>query len=174
MKDISKYLTNKEISLSNEDIDLDSLQKDLLKGYVKESEIEKPDYSGYILKTDFDKLQNDYSELETNYNNTIKKLDDTNEKMNKLSLENVMTRKGFKEADFEEVAKLRNSLYGDEKNDNEAIDKIVARYKDTYFKDESSKFTSAPNEGNLGNASSSNEPKVSISRNTKIQDLIVK
>ena len=41
---IEKYLKNKEEDITNDNIDFTKLQKDLTKGYVKESDIEKPDY----------------------------------------------------------------------------------------------------------------------------------
>ena len=39
--DISKYLTNKELQLSNEDINFEKLEKDMRKGYVLSDEVEK-------------------------------------------------------------------------------------------------------------------------------------
>ena len=38
--DISKYVTNKDIQLSNEDINFEKLEKDIRKGYVSSEEIE--------------------------------------------------------------------------------------------------------------------------------------
>ena len=38
--DISKYLTNKDIQLSNEDINFEKLEKDIRKGYVLSEEVE--------------------------------------------------------------------------------------------------------------------------------------
>lgn len=169
--DLTKYITNKELVVNNEDINLEKLAKDLRKGYVKEDEVEKPDYSNYVSKTDFDKLQNDYTSLEDNYNATIKKLDDTNSSMARVSLENKMVRKGFKDEDFEEVAKLRTNLFGDEKDDQKAIDLIATKFKDTYFKQETP-FTPAPNEAGFGEKSDTGETKPSITRNTNIKDLI--
>lgn len=53
--------------------------------------------------------------------------------MTRLSLENKLVKKGFKEENFDEVVKLRNSLYADEKDDDKAIEGIVTRFKNTYF-----------------------------------------
>ena len=39
--DISKYITNKDIQLSNDDINIEKLEKDIRKGYVSSDEIEK-------------------------------------------------------------------------------------------------------------------------------------
>ena len=38
--DIKKYLTNKDIELSNEDINFEKLEKDIRKGYVSSDEID--------------------------------------------------------------------------------------------------------------------------------------
>lgn len=72
--DITKYLKNKEITISNDDLDVSAMEKDFTQGYTKNSEIKKPDYSGYVKKEDYTKLQGDYANLETNYNNTVKTL----------------------------------------------------------------------------------------------------
>ena len=50
--DITKYLKNKDITISNDDLDLDKMSKDLYKGYTKNSDIKEPDYSGYVKKED--------------------------------------------------------------------------------------------------------------------------
>lgn len=172
--DITKYLKNKDITISNDDLDLDKMSKDLYKGYTKNSDIEKPDYSGYVKKEDFDKLQSDYTTMENNYNNQTKILSDTNEKMARVSLESKLVRKGFKEENFDEVVKLRNSLYADEKDDQKAVDSIAERFKNTYFAEEKPPYTPAPNENggvNGNNGSKTNDIK--ITRNTSIKDLIL-
>ena len=172
--DITKYLKNTDITLSNDDLDLNKLSNDLRKGYTKNSDIEKPDYSGYVKKDDFDKLQKDYTNLENNYNTTIKTLNDTNEKMARVSLESKLVRKGFKEENFDEVVKLRNSLYAEEKDDQKAVDQIAEKFKNTYFAEEKTPYTPAPNENggvNGNNGSKTNDIK--ITRNTSIKDLII-
>ena len=172
--DITKYLKNKDITISNDDLDLEKLSSDLRKGYTKNSDIKEPDYSGYVKKEDFDKLQSDYTTMETNYNNQTKVLSDTNEKMARVSLESKLVRKGFKEENFDEVVKLRNSLYADEKDDQKAVDSIAERFKNTYFAEEKPPYTPAPNENggvNGNNGSKTNDIK--ITRNTSIKDLIL-
>lgn len=179
--DLTKYFTNKDVTISNEDFNMEKLQKDLYKGYIKESEVEKPDYSGYVAKADFDKLQTDYSALETNYNNTIKTLNDTNDKMARVSLESKLVRKGFEEKDFDEVVKLRNSLYAEEKDDQKAVDSIAEKFKNTYFANTNQNanqpsFTSAPNEsGFKGNRQSQNDGgrDIKITRSTSLRDMLV-
>ena len=93
--DITKYLKNKDVKIKNEDLDFDALEKDVYKGYVKEQDATKD----MVKKSDFDALSTKYAELETNYNNTIKTLDDTNGKLSKVSLEKTMIM-GFQK-DFE-------------------------------------------------------------------------
>ena len=172
--DITKYLKNKDITISNDDLDLEKLSSDLRKGYTKNSDIKEPDYSGYVKKEDFDKLQSDFTTMETNYNNQTKVLSDTYEKMAWVSLESKLVRKGFKEENFDEVVKLRNSLYADEKDDQKAVDSIAERFKNTYFAEEKPPYTPAPNENggvNGNNGSKTNDIK--ITRNTSIKDLIL-
>ena len=173
--DLSKYLKNKDVQITNEDFDLDAMEKEIYKGYTKNSDIKAPDYSGYVKKEDFDKLQNDYTTLENNYNTTVKTLSDTNDKMARVSLESKLVRKGFKEEDFDEVVKLRNSLYSEEKDDQKAVDMIADKFKNTYFAQENkTPYTPAPNENggvNGNNGSKSNDIK--ITRNTYIKDLFI-
>lgn len=172
--DIANYLKNKDITISNDDLDLEKLSNDLRKGYTKNSDIKEPDYSGYVKKDDFTKLQNDYTNLENNYNTTIKTLNDTNDKMARVSLESKLVRKGFKEENFEEVVKLRNSLYADEKDDQKAVDQIAEKFKNTYFaQEQETQFTQAPNEnGAVSGNNGSKENDIKISRNTSIKDLL--
>ena len=65
--DISKYLTNKDIQLSNEDINLEKLEKDIRKGYVLESEQESAIKNA--LETSKKESTSKYAELETKYKN---------------------------------------------------------------------------------------------------------
>ena len=173
--DITKYLKNKDITLSNDDLDLDRMSKDLYKGYTKNSDIKEPDYSGYVAKADFDKLQSDYTTMENNYNNQTKILSDTNEKMARVSLESKLVRKGFKEENFDEVVKLRNSLYSEEKDDQKAVDMIADKFKNTYFAQENgTPYTQAPNEnGGVNGNNGSKTKEIKITRNTSIKDLLI-
>lgn len=175
--DITKYLKNKEITISNDDLDVSAMEKDLYKGYTKNSDIPKADYSGYVKKEDYTKLQGDYANLETNYNNTVKTLSEANDKMGRLSLENKLVKRGFKEENFDEVVKLRNSLYADEKDDDKAIEGIVARFKNTYFPETEKKknipFTQAPNEGGVNGNNANTGKDIKITRGTSIKDLMI-
>lgn len=175
--DITKYLKNKDITISNDDLDIETMEKDLRKGYTKNSDIPKPDYSGYIEKDKFDKLQSDYTTLENNYNSNIKNLSETNERMARINLENKLVRKGFKDSDFEEVVKLRTSLYGEEKDDQKAVDLIAEKFKDTYFKNPETtptpNYDKAPNENGGVNGGGSKPNEIKITRQTSIKDLLV-
>lgn len=172
--DITKYLKNKDVKITNDDIDFEAMEKDVYKDYTSNSEIKEPDYSGYVKKEDFEKLQGEYTTLETNYNTTVKTLSDTNDKMARVSLESKLVRKGFKEENFDEVVKLRQSLYADEKDDQKAVDQIAEKFKNTYFAQESKvpSFNKAPNESGLNNNTKKGN-EIKISRNTSIKDLIV-
>lgn len=172
--ELSKYLTNKEITISNDDFDLNKLEKDIYKGYTKNSEIEKPDYSGYVKKEDFDKLQSDYATLETDNNNNIKKLSDTNDKMTRISFEKQLIKKGFKDENFDELIKLRNSIFADEKDDIKAIDQMVDKYGKVYLEEKKvPNFTQAPNEAGVNGDKGSKPNDIKITRKTSIKDLIV-
>lgn len=173
--DITKYLKNKDITISNDDLDLNAMEKDLYKGYTKNSDIKAPDYSGYVKKEDFDKLQTDYTTLENNYNTTVKTLSDTNDKMARVSLESKLVRKGFKEENFDEVVKLRNSLYADEKDDQKAVDQIAEKFKNTYFAEQKQQnpYTPAPNEPGVNGNNEGKGNEIKITRSTSIKDLFV-
>ena len=174
--DIEKYLKNKDITISNDDLDISAMEKDFTKGYTKNSEIKQPDYSNYVEKTKYDELQTNYASLETNYNNTVKTLSETNDKMTRLNLENKLVKKGFKEENFDEIVKLRSSLYADEKDDDKAINSIAEKFKNTYFPQAEPKtnipFTQAPNEGGVKGNNTNTNP-IKIGRSTSIKDLMV-
>ena len=142
--DINKYLTNKDIQLSNEDINFEKLEKDIRKGYVSSEEIEN------TRKSVTDELNKNYSQLEDKYNQLQKSYADiearntqltSNE--NKLKLEVEMTSQGFKKEQFEEIETLRNSLFKDEQDNAKAISLIKEKYKSTYFPETS---VEVPNE----------------------------
>lgn len=170
--DITKYLKNKDVKVKNEDFDFDALRNDVLKGYVREADATK----GMIKKSDYDELTAKYADLETNYNNTLKTLSDTNDKMKKVSLEKTMISRGFKEDQFEKVAKMRSSLYEDEKDDAKAIENIATDFKATFFPEsQNNNGSNIPNEtnfnGNVGENSNKNINDIKITRNTSLRNL---
>ncbi len=172
--DITKYLKNKDVKVKNEDFDLEAMSKDVYKGYTKNEDIKQP--KDMVSKADFDKLQSDYTELENNYNTTVKTLSDTNDKMARVSLESKLVRKGFKEEDFDEVVKLRNSLFADEKDDQKAVDSIAEKFKNTYFADvKTNTYNQAPNEARINSNNQNNNAgkDIKITRNTSLKELII-
>ena len=167
--DINKYLTNKDIQLSNEDINFEKLEKDIRKGYVSSEEIEN------TRKSVTDELNKNYSQLEEKFNQLQKSYADiearntqltSNE--NKLKLEVEMTSQGFKKEQFEEIETLRNSLFKDETDNAKAISMIKEKYKSTYFPETS---VEVPNETSFETSSKPKE-EIKVTRKTSIRDLL--
>lgn len=170
--DIKKYIKNKDIELSNDDFNIDKLESDLRKGFVSQDEVEERvskavEEVKVSSKTEYDTLKKQYEELQNNVNDYEKRNTDLVEKNKSLSLENVMTRAGFKEEDFKDISAMRYSMYG-ELDDVKAIESIKEKYKNTYFptQPEKPKDDLPINNG----VSKPVEPKVN--RLTKIKDLM--
>ena len=177
--DISKYLTNKDVSISNDDIDLDRLTTDLRKGFVDEKTANAnletkvkeatADYKSQLesaraeTTTKLAELQNSYDDLNNKYAEQSNKLKSAN-------LRVAISEAGFNSTDSEKVQKLRTTYYGDIENDAEAVQKIKEEFGKVYFEQKQSQ---APNESGF-NANSSKEPDVVVTRNTSIKDLIRK
>ena len=135
--DIKKYIKNKDIELSNDDFNIDKLESDLLKGYVPSSEVEKQVQSAVeeakkTSKEEYDKLVQENTTLQNSIADYEKRNTDLADKNKTLSLENVMTREGFKQEDFKDISAMRYSMYGD-LDDVKAIQNIKEKYKNTYF-----------------------------------------
>lgn len=173
--DISKYLTNKDVAISNDDIDLDKLTSDLRKGYVEEKTVETKvkeataDYESK-LKTakeeataEATKWQNSYDDLNNKYTEQANQLKSAN-------LRVAISEAGFNSSDSERVQKLRTTYYGDIESDTEAVQKIKEEFGKVYFEQ---KQNQAPDEAGF-NTNSSKQPDVVITRNTKISDLMKK
>ena len=60
--DITKYLKNKDIQVSNDDLDIEKLEKDIRKGYVLSEEVEN------ARKEALKENTASYTELEEKYN----------------------------------------------------------------------------------------------------------
>lgn len=173
---LKKYLTNKDLQITNEDFDLEKLEADIRKGYTKDTEVQaqiKTSIDGMVSKKDFDNLQKDYTDLKSNFDNQTKILNDTNEKMAKVNFESKLTRRGFQDKDFEEVTKIRQSVFSEEKDDNKAIEEIAKRYEATYFPKAEKKETVAPNEAGLTNKATNNS-EIKITRNTRASELLIR
>jgi len=170
--DIKKYIKNKDIEITNDDLNIDKLESDLRKGFVSQDEVEERVSKAVAevktsSKTEYDTLKKQYEELQNNVNDYEKRNTDLVEKNKSLSLENVMTRAGFKEEDFKDISAMRYSMYG-ELDDVKAIESIKEKYKNTYFptQQEKPKDDLPINNG----VSKPVEPKVN--RLTKIRDLM--
>ena len=127
---IEKYLKNKETKITDDDLDITSLENDLRKGYVSDKEVQsRIDTAVKTANTD---ATTKYSQLENTYNDTVKNLNAVNEKNATLSLQMKMMKHGFKEENFDEISKLRKSLYADEKDDEKAKNDKVNAVKKQY------------------------------------------
>lgn len=172
--DISKYITNKDIQLSNEDINLEKLEKDLRKGYILESE--RDNAVKEALDTNKKESTSKYAELETKYNELEKNYTALEERNSSISNSNTdlrlqveMVSQGFSKDKFGEISQLRNTLYAEEKDDAKAIELIKEKFGATYFPQTSQ--VEVPNEATLGEARAENH-EINITRKTSIKDLL--
>lgn len=170
--DITKYLNKKDVELSNDDINIEKLEKDIRKGYVLAGEVE--DAKKEALKETTEK----YSELEAKYNNLEKTYNDLQEKNVEISKTNgglklqvEMMSQGFGKEQFEEVSKLRNTLFAEEQDNSKAISMIKEKFGATYFP--KTETPSVPTEANF-NTTPKPTHEIKITRNTSIKDLMQK
>ena len=170
--DITKYLKNKDVELSNDDINIEKLEKDIRKGYVLSDEVEN------ARKDALKESTSKYSELETKYNDLEKTYNDLQEKnveltktQGGLKLQVEMVSQGFGKDQFDEISKLRNTLYADETDDSKAIGMIKEKFGATYFPKEAK--VEVPNETIL-NTVTKQPNEIKITRNTSIKDLMHK
>ena len=171
--DITKYLKNKDLQVSNEDIDFEKLEKDIRKGYVLSEEVEKARQDALKENTtNYTALEEKYNKLEKSYNDIETRNTELTNNIKTKSLEVEMVSQGFKKENLAEIAALRNSLYKDEEDDVKAISAIKEKYKATYFP-EPSKTLETPQETNLGGGIVKT-PEINITRKTSIKDLLKK
>ena len=173
--DIKKYITNKDIEITNDDINIDKLTNDLRKGYVASSEVDEKVKSAVAEanKTSSSTL----SDLQSKFDDISKKFEDTETRnveltaQNKqVALERDMASHGFKKDNFEEVSKLRNSLFADDDNDT-ALTKIADKFKGTYFP-EIEKKVDVPNEPGFKSNDDVKPKEPEITRKTSISSLL--
>lgn len=173
--DISKYLKNKDISLSNDDIDIEKWEKDIRKGYVLSEEVDKArnetmkEYTSKYtaLEEEKNKLEKSYADLEARNTELTNKGKGLEQKVEMVSL-------GFKKEDLEEVSKLRNSVYAEEEDDVKAFSAIKERYGSTFgFTTEEPPKTNIPNDTNF-NSNTKPSQEIKITRNTRVKDLVIK
>ena len=114
--DITKYIKNKDITINQEDINIEKLANDLRKGYELSSEVDKRIQSAVedankVSKGAYSELETKTNELQSRYDDIEKRNTDIVERNKTLSLENVMIRQGFKDEDFKDVMSMRYSMY---------------------------------------------------------------
>ena len=172
--DISKYLTNKDIQLSNDDINIEKLEKDIRKGYVLSEEVENARQQAIKENTaSYTELEEKYNRLEKSYNDIEARNTELTNGTKGLKLQVEMVSQGFKKENLEEISALRNSLFKDEEDDAKAVAMIKEKYKATYFP-ETEKKVEVPNESNFNSTNSPEKKEIVITRKTGIKDLIIK
>lgn len=176
--DISKYLKNKDVTITNDDIDIETLTKDLRKGYIEESEAKanaKATYETEVkdlrkqLEEKASLAESRYTALEASYNDLNSRYADKEKMYQEEHLKGIALENGFASSDVEEVSKLRTSLYSDIQDDTEAVQKIKDRYGKSFFDNSNTK---APDEKNFGSGNQTKKNDVVITRNTSIQQLM--
>ena len=173
--DISKYLKNKDIQVSNDDIDIEKLEKDIRKGYVLSEEVDKAKESiSKEYTTKYTALEEEKNKLEKSYADIEARNTELTTNTRTLEQKVEMVSLGFKKEDLEEVSKLRNSVYAEEQDDVKAFTSIKERYGATFgFNKQEEKKPEVPNETNF-NSSTQPQQEVKVTRNTNIKDLIIK
>lgn len=171
--DITKYLTNKDIQLSNEDFNIEKLEKDIRKGYVPSEEVENVRKEIQQQNTaSYMELEEKYNKLEKSYNDIEARNTQLTDNEGKLRLQVEMVSQGFKKENLEEISALRNSLFKDEADDAKAVSMIKEKYKATYFPEPEVK-PAIPNEESF-NSTSKPKEEIKVTRKTSLKDLIIK
>ncbi len=169
--DIKKYLTNKDIELSNEDINFEKLEKDIRKGYVPSEEVETARAEALKEGTaNYSELEEKFNKLEKSYNDIEARNTELTNHEKGLKLQVEMISQGFKKEVLDEVAQLRNSLFASETDDAKAISMIKEKYGATYFPKTQ---VDIPEETNF-NQGEVKPKEINITRKTSIKDLIIK
>lgn len=172
--DISKYVTSKDIQLSNDDINIEKLEKDIRKGYVLSSEIETAREEANKENTArYTELEEKYNKLEKSYNDIEQRNTDLTNAERGLKLRVEMVSQGFKKENLDEIAALRNSLFKDEEDDTKAVALIKEKYKATYFPEPEKKID-IPEDTKFNSTTAQPKVEPKISRNTAIKNIIVK
>ena len=173
--DISKYLKNKDIQLSNDDLDIEKLEKDIRKGYVSSDEVEKAKKDAVQeFSTKYTALEEEKTKLEKSYTDIEARNTELTSNNKALGQKVEMVSLGFKKEDLDEVSKLRNSVYADEQDDIKAFTSIKERYGATFgFNKQEPQKPDVPNEPQF-NVNNKPQPEVKVTRKTSIKDLIIK
>jgi hypothetical protein len=174
--DISKYLTNKDIQLSNEDINFEKLEKDIRKGYVLADEVDNARNEALKESTaKYTELDDKYNKLEKTYTDMESRNTELSNANRDLKLQVEMVSQGFKKENLGEVSTLRNSLFADEQDDAKAISMIKEKYHATYFPEEiGTKKVDIPEDKTTFNQPNKQKEDIKITRDTNIKNLIIK
>ena len=106
--DITKYLKNKDLQVSNEDIDFEKLEKDIRKGYVLSEEVDKARQEAKTeAATNYTALEEKYNKLEKSYNDIETRNTELTNNVKTKSLEVEMVSQGFKKENLAEISSLR-------------------------------------------------------------------
>lgn len=168
--DISKYIKNKDIQLSNDDINLEKLEKDIRKGYVLSEEVDNAKQEAIKESTSkYSELESKYNTLDKSYNDLQAKNVEQTNTIGGLKLQVEMVSQGFGKDKFEEISQLRNTLYKDETDDSKAISMIKEKFGATYFPKAETKVE-VPNESNFNTQPKQNK-EIKVTRKTNIRDL---
>lgn len=174
--DIKKYITNKDIEITNDDINIEKLTQDLRKGYVESSEVDSKvksavDEANKTSSTTLADLQSKFDDISKKYEDVEARNVSLTESNKRVELERDMASYGFKKENFEEVSKLRNSLFADDDNET-ALSKIGEKFKGTYFPED--KKIDVPNEPGFKSNQDTKPTEPVITRNTSIASLLIK
>ncbi len=175
--DIKKYITNKDIEISNDDFNIDKLTQDLRKGYVLSSEVDSQiksavDEANKTSSSSLAELQSKYDDISKRYEDIeARNTQITNEK-NQVALERDMFLAGFEQKDFDKVSKMRTSLYAEETDNKKALSQIMEEFKGTFGKVETTPVV--PNEAGFNSNQTTIPTEPKITRNTSIKDLMKK
>lgn len=171
--DISKYLTNKDVQLSNDDINIEKLEKDIRKGYVLSEEVDNAKSEALKESTSkYSELETKYTSLDKSYNDLQAKYTEQTNANGSLKLQVEMVSQGFGKDKFDEIAQLRNTLYKDEVDDSKAITMIKEKFGATYFP-QSEQKPDVPQETNF-NSEPPKKQEIKITRKTSLRDLLKK
>lgn len=171
--DISKYLKNKDIQLSNEDLDFEKLEKDIRKGYVLSEEVEKAREDSIKESTSkYAELETKFNALDKSYNDLQAKNVELTNNNSGLKLQMEMVSQGFTKDKFNEVSQLRTTLFKDEADDSKAISLIKEKFGATYFP-KTEPNVDVPNDTNF-NTQNKQESEIKITRKTSLRDLMKK
>lgn len=173
--DISKYLKNKDIQVSNEDIDFEKLEKDIRKGYVLSEEVDKArNETEKEMTTKYTTLEDEKNKLEKSYADIEARNTELTNAKRGLEQKVEMVSLGFRKEDLEEVSKLRNSVYESEEDDIKAFTAIKERYGSTFgFTTNEPEKPKVPEETSF-NSTNETKQEIKITRNSRIKDLVIK